>query len=385
MIGTLATLAAVTGVPAAARPAGGVTTQVDAGDSHSCARGRDGRAYCWGDGSSGQLGNGDVVRHSSPVAVTAPAGVSFTQLTAGYRQTCGLGSDARAYCWGSNYSGELGNGDNTNRSTPVAVKSPAAGVSFTQLTAGYSHTCGLGGDARAYCWGAGSLGELGDGASTSRSTPVAVRSPVSFTQVSAGISHTCGLGGDARAYCWGSGLSGELGNGDTRIRSTPVAVTAPAPGVTFTRIAAGFSNACGLGSDSRAYCWGSGGFGQLGDGASTDRSTPVAVKSPVTFTQISPGVHHTCGLGGDARAYCWGDGSSGQLGDGETTNRSTPVAVTAPAPGVNFTRISAGSGFTCGLGSDARTYCWGANRYHQLGHGDIRTHLTPVAVRLPKG
>nr|BFE69136.1 hypothetical protein GCM10020092_024370 [Actinoplanes digitatis] len=220
----------MTGVPAAARPAGGATIQVDAGDSHTCARGRDGRAYCWGDGSSGQLGNGDVVRHSSPVAVTAPAaGVSFTQLTAGYRQTCGLGSDARAYCWGSNYSGELGNGDNTDRPTPVAVKSPAPGVGFTQLTAGYSHTCGLGGDARAYCWGASSLGELGDGSSTSRSTPVAVKSRVSFTQVSAGISHTCGLGGDARAYCWGVGLSGELGNGDTRIRSTPVAVSAPAP------------------------------------------------------------------------------------------------------------------------------------------------------------
>nr|BFE69137.1 hypothetical protein GCM10020092_024380 [Actinoplanes digitatis] len=104
----------------------------------------------------------------------------------------------------------------------------------------------------------------------------------------------------------------------------------------------------------------------------------------MTFTQISPGVHHTCGLGGDARAYCWGDGSSGQLGDGDTINRPTPVAVTAPAPGVTFTRVSAGSGFTCGLGSDARTYCWGANRYHQLGHGDIRTHLTPVAVRFPK-
>ncbi|MEU7907954.1 hypothetical protein [Actinoplanes sp. NPDC049118] len=391
MVGTLAMLAAVTAGPAAARPAGGSVTQVAVGDSHACARAGDGRAYCWGAGGSGQLGNGDTPSHSSPVAVAAPAaGVTFTRLATGGFHTCGLGSDAKAYCWGAGYSGRLGNGETTDRSTPVAVAAPAAGVAFTQLTAGSAHTCGLGSDAKAYCWGSGSNGALGNGGLGDRSTPVAVTAPaagVTFTQISAGFSNTCGLGSDAKAYCWGSGLSGELGNGETRDQSSPVAVTAPGAGVTFSRLTAGFSNTCGLAGDAKAYCWGAGGLGQLGNGETGDRSSPVAVAAPaagVTFTQISPGIRHTCGLGSDAKAYCWGHNSDGQLGNGDTTGRSTPVAVTAPAAGVSFTQITAGRGYTCGLGSDAKAYCWGINDDHQLGHGDIKGHVSPVAVLFPK-
>jgi alpha-tubulin suppressor-like RCC1 family protein len=282
------------------------------------------------------LGNGTTADQSSPVVVNAPApGVTFTQLTAGSFHTCGLGSDTKAYCWGQAAEGVLGNGDTTNQSSPVAVNAPP-GVTFTHLTAGGLNTCGLDSDGKAYCWGYGSTGGLGNGDTAHRSSPVAVNAPapaVTFTQLATGNGYTCGLGSDTKAYCWGFNGNGQLGNGDTTNRSRPVAVNAP-PGVTFRQLAPSGWHTCGLGSDSNAYCWGWGSSGQLGNGDNTEQLSPVAVNAPtprVTFTQLATGNSHTCGLGSDTKAYCWGAGSGGGLGNGSTADQSTPVAV-SPFP-----------------------------------------------------
>ncbi|MEU8664015.1 RCC1 domain-containing protein [Actinoplanes philippinensis] len=386
MAGALMLLAAGTGGPAAARTAGGPVTLIDAGRTHACALDDDGRAYCWGSGDSGELGNGDTTDRSIPVLVRAPAaGVSFTRITGGDAHTCGLGSDAGAYCWGTNSYHQLGNGDALDRSTPVAVNAPA-GVEFTQIAAGGAHTCGLSSEGRAYCWGSSSLGEMGSGDGAGiRSMPAAVHAPagVTFTQVTAGSSFSCALASNLTAYCWGVGLSGQLGNGANRIQPTPVPVHAP-EGAGFTQLTAGRDHVCGLGSDTLAYCWGSGGFGRLGDGDTTDRSAPVPVRAPegVSFIQLTAGGDHTCGLGSDTLAYCWGTGSLGQLGNGAAVDSPAPVAVHAPA-GVVLTQLSAGSGYTCGVGSDARAYCWGANEEHQLGDGGTESRLVPGAVPIP--
>ncbi|GAA2860124.1 hypothetical protein Acy02nite_56300 [Actinoplanes cyaneus] len=371
--------------PVTEQPASPVV-QVAAGVTHSCELEAAGRAYCWGDNQTGQLGDGTDTDRPSPTAVNAPAaGVTFTQLAVGGRHTCGLGSDSKAYCWG--VGGPLGNGDGENQSSPVPVDAPAAGVTFTQLTAGLAHTCGLGSDAKAYCWGYNGDGRVGDGTNEYRMSPVAVNAAagVTFTQLAAGLAHTCGLGSDAKAYCWGYGSSGQLGDGGTVKRSSPVAVNAPAGGVTFTQLTAGGSHTCGLGSDTKAYCWGAGDRGQLGDGDSgTYRSGPVAVDAPagVTFTQLTAGGAHTCGRGSDTKAYCWGSGASGELGDGGTAQQSSPVAVNAPA-GVTFVGLSAGGSHECGLGSDAKAYCWGAAVHGQLGNGDVTNQPAPVAVLPP--
>ncbi|MEU4163463.1 fibronectin type III domain-containing protein [Actinoplanes sp. NPDC026670] len=385
MIGAATMSAAMTAGSAAAQPQ--VTpavpvVQVTAGQAHTCGLGGNGRAYCWGSGYYGQLGNGGTTDRLTPVMVSAPAaGVTFTQLIAGTDHTCGLGSDSKTYCWGSGGSGQLGDGSTSSRSTPVAVSAPAAGVTFTQLAAGYGHTCGLGSDSKAYCWGRGGAGQLGDGGATNRLTPVAVNAPaagVTFTQLTARSDQTCGLGSDNKAYCWGSGGSGQLGDGNTIDRSSPVAVDTPAAGVTFTQLTGGRFHTCGLGSDSRAYCWGSAG--------GADGPSPVAVNAPaagVTFTRLTAGDLHTCGLGSDSKAYCWGSGGSGQLGDGNTIDRSSPVAVDAPAAGVTFIQLTAGTDHTCGVGSDNKAYCWGLLNTGQLGTGGSTDRSSPVAVSAP--
>ncbi|MBW6433719.1 S8 family serine peptidase [Actinoplanes hulinensis] len=355
--------------------------QVTAGEDHTCGLDSDAKTYCWGAGYYGQLGNGDTADHPTPVPVTTPDGVSFTQLTAGWYHTCGLGSDTTTYCWGSGWDGKLGNGGTEDQLTPVPVLAPG-GVSFTQLTAGISHTCGLGSDTTTYCWGAGDYGQLGNGGTEDQLTSVPVAAPggVSFTQLTAGANHTCGLGSDTTTYCWGLGRWGPLGNGGTEDQLTPVAVAAP-NGVSFTYLTAGTDHTCGLGSDTTTYCWGSNYNGQLGTGDTADHPTPVAVTAPngVSFTQLTAGWAHTCGLGSDTKTYCWGGGATGQLGNGDTENQLTPVPVAAPN-GVTFTQIDAGLQYTCGLGSDTRTYCWGLNIVGQLGNGGAWDQSTPVAV-----
>src|SRR5439155_1618451 len=180
-----------------------------------------------GGNGSGQLGDGTMTSRSSPVLVQAPAGVSFAAVTGGAAHTCGLttGLSAAAYCWGGNGSGQLGDGTKTNQLTPVLVQAPA-GVSFAAVTAGAAHTCGVTAAGAAYCWGDNGVDQLGDGTTTSQTTPVLGQAPagVSFAAVTAGAVNTCGVTASGTVYCWGRNVEGQLGDGTTTDRLTPVRV-----------------------------------------------------------------------------------------------------------------------------------------------------------------
>jgi alpha-tubulin suppressor-like RCC1 family protein len=148
-------------------------TDLTAAGAHTCAQGSNGQAYCWGGNFSGQLGDGTTTDRLTPTAVSAPAGVTLSGLTAGQSYTCALGSNGQAYCWGDNLRGSLGDGTTTHRPTPTAVSAPA-GVTLTGLTVGSRHTCAQGSNGPAYCWGGNFYGELGDGTTTRRLTPTIV-------------------------------------------------------------------------------------------------------------------------------------------------------------------------------------------------------------------
>src|SRR5207245_347965 len=143
--------------------------------------------------------------------------------------------------------------------------------------------------------------------------------------------HTCGVTAAGTAYCWGGNGIGQLGDGSTTNRLTPVLVVAPA-GVSFAAVDAGDFHTCGVTAAGTAYCWGGNGFGQLGDGTTPYRLTPVLVAPGVSFAAVTPARLHTCGVTPAGTAYCWGSNSVGQLGDGTITDRSSPVLV----PGVSF-------------------------------------------------
>jgi len=208
--------------------------RVTSGDSSSAcainaAPGNEGPAYCWGANESGQLGNGTTTNSTTPVAIS---GMSFGYVAVGPHFACGLEATKSfagpAFCWGANESGELGNGTTTNSSTPVSVSTH----SFGTIAAGPNFACAInaapGNEGPAFCWGANESGQLGNGTTTNSTTPVAI-SGMSFGYVAVGPHFACGLEATTSfagpAFCWGANGSGELGNGTTTSSSTPVSVS----------------------------------------------------------------------------------------------------------------------------------------------------------------
>ena len=200
-------------------------TAISAGGAHTVAIGSDGQTYAWGAGPFGQLGNGSTADSSVPVAVSVPVGATFTTVAAGAGHTAATGSDGRTYAWGFGGSGGLGNGSTADSSVPVVVTAPD-GVTFTGVVEGADsrHTLAVGSDARTYAWGANWSGQLGDGTTADATTlPVPVSAPagVTFTSVTAGAGHSMAIGSDGRTYTWGGNTFGQLGDGSTTSSSVP--------------------------------------------------------------------------------------------------------------------------------------------------------------------
>ncbi len=323
--------------------AGGLTfAAISVGEEHSCGLTTDGAAYCWGTNGYGKFGNGttSATPTSAPEAVTG--GLTFTAVSASIGHTCGVTTNGAIYCWGANNAGQLGIGDQTYPMvTPTAV---SGGLTFVAVSAGQLYSCGLTTSGAAYCWGDNEYGQLGTGNSTSSYAPAPVSGGLSFVGLSAGLFHACGLTRDGAAYCWGGNFSGELGIGSANgpqqctagyysfsCSTTPVAVSGD---LAFASISAGDWTTCGVTTAGAAYCWGDNGYGQLG--TSTNALTPYPNPSPVpvsgglTFKSISAGYLHTCGVTTAGATYCWGDNAVGELGDGSTTIRATPVMVLGP-------------------------------------------------------
>ena len=366
-------------------------TRVSASGEHACGDGADGKVYCWGYNHFGQLGDGTETHRLTPVAVKAPDGVRLSRVSAGSYHTCAEGDDQNIYCWGNGTGGQLGNGAQGNSSTPVAVDVSGlpAGVELSGVSAGNGHTCAVGSNGSVYCWGHGAYGQLGNGEDSFSTVPDSVKAPedVTFTRVSAGGIHTCAEGTDARLYCWGYNNDGQLGTGRGN-SNVPETVAAPA-GVKFSRVTTGMDHTCAEGTDGdgtkRLYCWGDNGYGQLGNSTAGGSSPlPVPVNTGESaLVGVTAGSRFTCAEDLNGSIYCWGNGSSGQLGNGAQTGSSAPVAVHAPA-GVELSGVTAGNSFACAVSPDG-AFCWGRNLFGRLGDGTQTNRRTPGLVAGTKG
>ncbi len=352
----------------------------------SAAAGPPGIGLAWGANGSGQLGDGTTADSSTPVAVDLPAGTMITALAGGGLHSLALTSAGTVLAWGANGSGQLGDGTTTSSSTPVAVDVPV-GTTIIGIAAGNSHSLALTSAGTVLAWGFNDFGQLGDGTTISSSTPVAVDVPVGTTiiGIAAGNSHSLALTSAGTVLAWGFNDFGQLGDGTTISSSTPVAVDVPV-GTTITALAGGGFHSLALTSAGAVLAWGANGSGQLGDGTTISSSTPVAVDLPVgtTITALAGGRFHSLAVTSVGTGLAWGLNDLGQLGDGTTISSSTPVAVDLPA-GTTISAVAAGNRHSLGLTSAGAVLAWGLNALGQLGDGTTTNSSTPVAVDLPAG
>ncbi|MGB8861712.1 MAG: hypothetical protein WCC60_20830, partial [Ilumatobacteraceae bacterium] len=317
-----------------------VFTTITGGAAHTCGL-VGATAYCWGYNGYGQLGNNTLVDAATPVPVIG--GLNFSSIDAGAYHTCGITTaavaaaiDRQVYCWGNGTSGQLGNTASANSSIPVRVSDPLQTTTrAVSVSAGYTHTCAVALNSLAYCWGNGGNGQLGTavGVFTSQNVPTQVHAlgTYTWTSISAGSYHTCGISsnGGNIARCWGYNGSGGLGDGTTT--QSPITVAVAGSLTTWSRITAGGFFSCGS-TASFTQCWGDNGSGQLGSNEATNQSlTPVLVVGNLTFTALDAGSDHACGRTGSGLSsvmYCWGNNGGGRLGStGVNQNKRAPTLV----------------------------------------------------------
>jgi alpha-tubulin suppressor-like RCC1 family protein len=315
-----------------------------AGDRFTLALLTNGTVEAWGDNTHGQLGDGTTASSDVPVPVKGLTGV--TAIAAGGAHALALLSNGTVVAWGDNIDGQLGNGTTTSSDVPA----PVTGLTgVTAVSAGSLHSLALLSGGTVEAWGSNGDGQLGDGSLTNSSVPVAVHGLTGVSAVSAGGGFSTALlkGGTVKA--WGNGTDGELGNGQDSGSAVPVAVT----GLTgVTHISDGDTHTLALLSGGTVMAWGSDGFGQLGNpqanpagGNSSDVPVPVQGLSG-TATAVSAGGQSSLALLSGGTVAAWGDNALGQLGNGSTTDSTTPVTVTGLT---GATAITGGSDYGAAL------------------------------------
>ncbi|WP_119327866.1 RCC1 domain-containing protein [Cysteiniphilum halobium] len=361
---------------------------LSAGYRHTCALDLDNQAYCWGYNASGELGNGTYKNSMYPTKISQgelPKDYALMSISLGNVHTCALDSENQAYCWGENGNGQLGNGNNTSSHSPVKVLTGdiPQGVVLTSIALGNNFSCAIASNQKAYCWGGGF-----------RNTPMELPQgqlpqSAAITSIGLGQDFGCLLDHTGQAYCWGINDYYKLGNKVSGGSTSPVAVNQQ--GLVFKSIHTGNDHACGVTEDNKAYCWGHNKYGQLGNNMVNEYGeykpslvAQGALPDGVTIKAMSLGFTHSCILGSDQKAYCWG-GHAGVGSGFATWEQTTPIAVKSGSipNNVSLVSIATGAAYSCALGNDYKSYCWGGNHAGQLGDGTFNLSYVPVKSSLP--
>jgi alpha-tubulin suppressor-like RCC1 family protein len=343
------------------------------GQDHSCVVTSGGDVLCWGDNTNRAINPSAATSITTPTAYPGlPSGLGTLAL--GGNHMCVETATGGVKCWGKNADGQLGDGTTSARSAPVDV----FGLSnIRALSAGVASSCVVNSSGGAMCWGNNSAGQLGMGTSVDQLVPgdvIGLSSGVSF--VVASHDHTCARMSAGGIKCWGANASGQLGDGGTTPSSTPVDVSGLTTGTRFVTV--GAAHACVVTGLGTVKCWGSNANGQLGDGTTTSRATPVDVAGLSDVKALSAGISHTCAITNAGAVKCWGSNTYGQLGDGTTTRRLTPVDVVGMTSGARV--MISGADHVCALRTTGELRCWGRNGRGQLADPNTASKTTPSAI-----
>ena len=405
------------------------------GDSHTCAIKADQSLWCWGGNSSGQLGQGTTVALiAEPTEVAADS--QWSSVSANGDHSCAIKTGNSLWCWGSNSSGQIGNNaDAAIVSSPTEI---AAGSSWSKISLGTDHSCGIKDDDSLWCWGGNSHGQLGDGSKEEKKIPTAIdpgnndwlaislgtqfscgirdvgslfcwgindknqsgRSPIDkadlttpssvdgntdWLNISTGNTHSCGIRNTDQLWCWGDSSYGQTG---AESAATPTLVVTPTVGDDkWIKVAADGNHSCAIrknnNQDNSLWCWGKNDNGQLGNNTTTAKTQPAPVVGDSVWSWVSLGVDHSCAINDDGSLWCWGDNSESQLGDTTINNHTIPKQIGTET---TWSSISLGNQFSCGIQTDLATppnqtlWCWGNNGESQLGDSTTINSTSPKKI-----
>jgi alpha-tubulin suppressor-like RCC1 family protein len=352
---------------------------VAAGTSHTLALKSDGAVWAWGSNGSSRLGDGSSTDRWSPVQVGTTGNwlTNVAAISAGGSHSLAVKSDGTVWAWGYNLSGQIGDGSNVTRSTPVQVGTTGSWLTgVVAVAAGASHSLALKSDGTVWAWGDNYLaGQLGDGTQTNRNVPVQVTGLTGVVGVAAHGNTSMALKSNGvstgTVWAWGSNGSGQLGDGTAgNYQSVPVQGLS---GVTATAL--GSPHALAVKSDGTTWSWGTNGQGQLGDGTLTTRLKPVQVMTSAGMTSVAAGSSGSFGLTPDRSLWVWG---SGPLGDGSGIATRTVPSRNGLAGGL--VQIAAGEDHVVSIRIDGSVWTWGSNSSGQLGIGTNVAATVPVPV-----
>lgn len=409
---------------------------ITAGGFNTCAISTSQVIFCWGRNNLKQVGKPTQTSSvTSPQSLSHPSSVEgFVSISTGESQTCAIATVGSSWCWGSNSDGQLGNGELSTSSDPVATYLLPSMQKVTMIESGGSHSCLLTTQANLICWGLNDVGQVGDTQSDTGTLPYYLED-AKFMKVATGTRHTCGLKNESTIVCWGDNEMAQLGNNSTFSSSVPVAVQLP-EGATAREIAAGDSHTCALLDNDDVMCWGSNSKGKLGDGSTTQRLVPTKVvqlhvapgesintMSDITHNgatistefsttdisshrtleygtdeflsgetntidlghfgsvrQIASGSHHSCMVIAGGYVKCWGDNVDGALGTGDETSHTQPIDVKDLLGQARV--VAVGRSHSCAVMSLGTVKCWGDNSSGQLGDGTVQSRRTPITASI---
>ncbi len=389
------------------------------GVDHACAVQTNGTLWCWGNNQYGQLGTGTVTNEYVPTQVGSAS--NWAAVSLGADHSCAIRSDSTLWCWGLNDHGQLGDGTLTNEDSPAQI---GQGMAWAAVTAAGDHSCAVSTAGTLWCWGANAEGELGLGDKVDRKLPTQVGDQAGWASASAGPRETCALttahalwcwgdtngtkpkllpkaigtlrkwasvaAGDedtcatlvsGKMMCWGDNSSGQLGQGNTKASLRPELMSFRSG---WSAATLGEQFVCAIRSGTQSlWCWGAGERGQLGDHSRDPRYLPTPAGLATQWATVSSsGGNQTCAILAVKHTvpgplYCWGDNDRGQVGDGTTQSRNLPELIDS---GTNWTAVTGGSSFSCGIQAGGSLWCWGDNDNGQLGVGDTVERDAPARV-----
>lgn len=333
--------------------------------------------YAWGDGGEGKLAQGNLVYYSSPKLVGNLA--NWSVIAGGQDHFTSIKTDGTLWSWGRNHRGQLGINSTADRSSPIQV---GALTNWLKIESN-DHNLAITNDGYLWAWGDNSAGKLGLGNTdytTSRSSPVQVGALSTWSSISVGAYHSLAIKTDGTLWSWGENSQGQLGHNNTTLRSSPVQVGSL---TTWSKIAGGSQHSLAIKTDGTLWVWGYSIVGQLGIGISgvgAARSSPVQVGALTNWLTVAAGnYYNSLAIKTDGTLWAWGFNNNGQLGDGTTDTKDSPVQIGALT---TWSDVKGGRDVGKAIKTDGSLWMWGKNDLGQLGLGNLTSYSSPKQVGL---